>query len=198
MAEHEVDHIGQEAAAMMKTMLQLATLVALRTRERGQKEAEARVKLTQARLKEARELAARQMREAKAHDPRNAELQRMLARNGVVLSKNRAEPSLERIAERAVRLERSATATLERTAQAEAPPVQPAFKFDSAERRAALALELAELGVAPELIEIRMLAEMSQSKPVAEMVRDSVDSPAQARAREREKGSRARELYRER
>ena len=70
----ELDDIGAETAAMMKTMLQIATLVALRTRERGQKEAEARVKVTEARIKEARELQVREARDAKAKDPRNAKL----------------------------------------------------------------------------------------------------------------------------
>lgn len=74
----ELDDIGRETAAMVKTMLQLATLVALRARERGQKEAEARVKVTEARNKEARELQIREARDAKAKDPRNLELARMV------------------------------------------------------------------------------------------------------------------------
>src|SRR5690349_5128122 len=79
MAE-ELDDIGRETAALMRQMLQLATLVALRTRERGQREAEARVKVTQERVKETRERLLREAREAKAKDPRNLELARMLER----------------------------------------------------------------------------------------------------------------------
>lgn len=41
----------------------------------------------------------------------------------------------------------------------------PPLEFDSAERRTALAMHLAELGVEPELIEIRMLCELAQAQP---------------------------------
>uniref|UniRef100_UPI0024556446 hypothetical protein n=1 Tax=Nocardia farcinica TaxID=37329 RepID=UPI0024556446 len=90
----ELDDIGRETAAVMKTMLQLATLVALRTRERGQKEAEARAKLTEARMKEAKELQIREARESKAKDPRNLELARMVEKStsvkGISLEKDRS------------------------------------------------------------------------------------------------------------
>lgn len=76
----ELDDIGRETAAMMKTMLQIATLVALKTRERGQKEAEARAKLTEAKIKEAREAQIREARESKSKDPRNIELAQMVSR----------------------------------------------------------------------------------------------------------------------
>jgi hypothetical protein len=191
MAEHEIDAIGAEAAAVMKTMLQLATLVALRTRERGQKDAEGQVKLTQARLKEAREMAARQVRLAKAQDPRNAELQRMIERQGVVLRKDRADlerareelsrerAELGRVAGRAERAEAREFAAetmtfAEASALAVAERDDPVLAYDSVERREALALYLADMGVEPELIEVRMMAELAQAKPSVEAAREPI------------------------
>jgi hypothetical protein len=199
MAEHDMDAIGAEAAAMMKTMLQLATLVALRTRERGQKEAEQRVKVTQARAKEANELAARQVRESKARDPRNVEIQRMIERTGVVLSKNRSTLDRENqtIEAQQQQLGRDQADFNRMSAAAEAQRIEAdrlvgeqglvqvmdrdesasVLQFDSAERRMALALELAELGVEPELIEVRMLAEMAQGKPPIDAAREPINGP---------------------
>jgi hypothetical protein len=198
MAEHDIDAIGAEAAAMMKTMLQLATLVALRTRERGQKEAEARVKITQARLKEAKELAAREVRETKARDPRNTELQRMIERSGVVLAKDRSimERDAGELELDHTLLQRDRADMNRMTASAEAQRIdaerlaaerlqvqvieRPGYGYDSQERREGLALELAELGIAPELIEVRMLAEMDSAKPPIEAVRTPINEIAQA------------------
>jgi hypothetical protein len=158
MAE-ELDDIGRETAAIMRQMLQLATLVALRTRERGQKEAEARVKVTEARVKEGRELQLREAREAKAKDPRNLELSRMLEKppleKGISLEKDRfAEHASEA---------RSA-------AQAKAASRSP-LRYDSSERRSALAQHLERIGVAPELAAVRMLMEVGQAQPASEAVR---------------------------
>ncbi|MGK8523107.1 hypothetical protein ACRS6B_16800 [Nocardia asteroides] len=155
----ELDDIGRETAAMMRTMLQLATLVALRTRERGQKEAEARVKLTEARIKEAKELQLREARDAKAKDPRNTELARLiekpLAEKGVSLEKDRFSAQAE-----AGRMAANAAAT-----------AKPAMRYDSAERRMAIAAHLAKMGVAPELAAVRMLIEVGQAQPPGEAVR---------------------------
>ena len=172
MAE-ELDDIGRETAAIMRQMLQLATLVALRTRERGQKEAEARVKVTEARVKEARELQLREAREAKAKDPRNLELSRMLEKppleKGISLEK-------DRFAEHA-NAARSA-------AQAQAASRSP-LRYDSSERRSALAQHLERIGVATELAAVRMLMEVGQAQPASEAVRTvPEDTKRQTQARE--------------
>ncbi|MBF6168438.1 hypothetical protein IU486_27340 [Streptomyces gardneri] len=171
----ELDDIGRETAAMMRTMLQLATLVALRTRERGQKEAEARAKLTEARIKEAKELQLREARDAKAKDPRNTELARLiekpLAEKGVSLEKDRFSAQAE-----AGRMAANAAAT-----------AKPAMQYDSAERRMAIAAHLAKMGVAPELAAVRMLIEVGQAQPPGEAVRGRPDeAPSVTRAREQE------------
>ncbi|MGV9676697.1 hypothetical protein ACWDSJ_15580 [Nocardia sp. NPDC003482] len=186
MAE-ELDDIGRETAALMKQMLQLATLVALRTRERGQKEAEARVKITDARRKEARELALREAREAKAKDPRNFELARMLERppldKGVSLEKDRfaAQASATRMAAQAAAKDKAA---------------KEMNRYDSVERRTALAAHLARIGIAPDLAAVRMLMEVSQAQPPQAAVRGRPEEPphvtrarqAQARGLERTRG----------
>jgi hypothetical protein len=86
----ELDEIGRDGAAMLRIMLQLATLIALRAREHGNREAHARLKLTQERMKEARQQQLREARDAKAKDPRNKDVARsigMSVREGVSLVK---------------------------------------------------------------------------------------------------------------
>ncbi|WP_406279511.1 hypothetical protein OH799_12125 [Nocardia sp. NBC_00881] len=171
----ELDDIGRETAAMMRTMLQMATLVALRTRERGQKEAEARAKLTDARIKEAKEMQLREARDAKAKDPRNTELARLIEKpiseKGVSLEKDRF----------------SAQAEATRMAANAAANAKPAMRYDSAERRMAIAAHLAKMGVAPELAAVRMLIEVGQAQPPGEAVRTRPDeAPSVTRAREQE------------
>ncbi len=186
MAE-ELDDIGRETAAIMRQMLQLATLVALRTRERGQKEAEARVKVTESRIKEARELQLREARESKARDPRNSELARMLER-----------PPLEK----GVSLERdsfSEHASAARSAAQEAASSRAPVRYDSTERRSALAQHLSRIGVAPELASVRMLMEVGQAAPAAEAVRTIPEDALRLKqAREREGLARERTLERSR
>ncbi|MET8654993.1 hypothetical protein [Nocardia aurea] len=171
----ELDDIAKETGAMMRTMLQLATLVALRTRERGQKEAEARVKVTEARIKEARELQVREARDAKAKDPRNLELARMMEMPvptqslGISLEKDRfpstAAPS-------------GSGSTASGTSQ---------IRYDSAERRGAIAAHLTRIGVSPELAAVRMLVEVGQAQPVQEAARArSKEPPELVLAREQE------------
>lgn len=172
MAE-ELDDIGRETAAIMRQMLQLATLVALRTRERGQKEAEARVKVTEARVKEVRELQLREAREAKSKDPRNLELSRMLEKppmeKGISLEKDRfAEHANEA-----------------RSAAQAAAASRSSLRYDSSERRSALAQHLERIGVAPELASVRMLMEVGQAQPASEAVRTiPEDTKRQNQARE--------------
>jgi hypothetical protein len=174
MAE-ELDDIGRETAALMKQMLSLATLVALRTRERGQKEAEARVKITEQRVKDAKELSLREARESKAKDPRNLELTRMLDR-----------PPLERPG---VSLERdrfSSEASAARSEAQAAAATNPTIRYDSAERRTALAAHLTKIGVAPELRAIRMLMEVGQAQPASEATRSVPDDNERLAKRLRE------------
>ncbi|MFF0488136.1 hypothetical protein ACFYTQ_03855 [Nocardia sp. NPDC004068] len=160
-------------------MLQLATLVALRTRERGQKEAEARVKITDARRKEAKELALREAREAKAKDPRNLELARMLERppldKGVSLEKDRfaAQANATRMAAQAAAKDK----------------VKEMSYYDSVERRTALAAHLARIGIAPDLAAVRMLMEVSQAQPPQAAVGSKPnEAPRVTRARQQEMG----------
>lgn len=183
----ELDDIGRETAAMMRTMLQLATLVALRTRERGQKEAEARVKVTEARMKEAREMQIREARDSKSKDPRNTELARMIERpipeRGVSLEKDRFTAQAE-----ATRMAGIASA-------AQAKP--RVMEYDSAERRMAIAAHLAKMGVAPELAAVRMLVEVGQGTPPIEAVRTRPEeAPAVTRAKEQDARSRGLERTR--
>ncbi|NNH71549.1 hypothetical protein HLB23_17030 [Nocardia uniformis] len=175
MAE-ELDDIGRETAAMMRQMLQLATLVALRTRERGQKEAEARVKVTEGRQKESRERQLREAADSKAKDPRNVELARMIEKppmeKGVSLEKDRF----------------AAQAEATRMAATKAAQSKSLVRYDSVERRAALAQHLSRMGIAPELAAVRMLLEVGQAQSASDAVRARQEEAAtvQRRAREQE------------
>ncbi|MEU6585810.1 hypothetical protein ACFXPS_23740 [Nocardia sp. NPDC059091] len=183
MAE-ELDDIGRETAAMMRQMLQLATLVALRTRERGQKEAEARVRVTEARQKEGRERRLREAADAKARDPRNRELSRILERptreRGVSLEKDRF----------------SAQAEASRMAAQQAN--RGSVRYDSVERRTALAQHLSRMGISPELQSVRLLMEVGQAQSAQDAVRLREQEAAQRRVREQEAHERERERARSR
>ncbi|WP_405138559.1 hypothetical protein [Nocardia sp. NBC_01388] len=184
MAE-ELDDIGRETAAMMRQMLQLATLVALRTRERGQKEAEARVKVTEARQKEGRERQLREAADAKAKDPRNVELARMIEKppldKGVSLEKDRF----------------AAQAEAGRMAATQAAAANKSLtRYDSVERRTALAQHLSRMGIAPELAAVRMLMEVGQAQSAQEAVRAKDQEAAVAQRRARELEARGRERVR--
>ncbi|AVH23144.1 hypothetical protein [Nocardia cyriacigeorgica] len=179
----ELDDIGRETAAMMKTMLQIATLVALKTRERGQKEAEARAKLTEAKIKEAREAQIREARESKSKDPRNIELAQMVSR---------PLPEKTLGQEKVMGMAQQTTATVERESMpyrgvslhkdrptlpaatggsVAAAAAKAAIRYDSPERRAALAAHLAKIGIAPEIAAVRMFMEIGQAKPPIEAIR---------------------------
>lgn len=183
MAE-ELDDIGRETAALMRQMLSLATLVALRTRERGQREAEARVKDTKERVKDTRERMLREARESKAKDPRNRELARMLERpaleRGVSLDKNRLERA-------------GAGRVVDRPKVRDREP----GRYDSPERRQALAAHLSHSGVAPENAAVRMLMDVSQAQPAQAAVRNRPEAPPRV-TRAREHDERMRERMRER
>ena len=72
--EPVLDTVGKEVGGVFRSLLGVATLAAPRMRERGQRDAEARVKVTEEKRKEAREEQIRAARHAKAIDPRNLEL----------------------------------------------------------------------------------------------------------------------------
>ncbi|MFE1594823.1 hypothetical protein [Nocardia sp. NPDC058705] len=158
----ELDDIGSETASMMRTMLQMATLVALKSREHGQKEAESRAKAIEAKMKEARELQIREARDLKAKDPRNIELVQMMSmgaaktpQRGLTLEKDPSSPFS------------TSAAVASTTTGVNAPQVG----YDSAERRSAIAAHLQRAGVAPELAEVRMLVEMGQGISPDEAIR---------------------------
>jgi hypothetical protein len=195
----ELDDIGRETAAMMKTMLQIATLVALKARERGQREAEMRVKMTEARVKEARELQIREARDAKAKDPRNLALAQTISRSvAEVGPPGTSVPRREAPGYRGVQLEKdrfSMSSFAEKSDQASS--AADAVRYDSVERRAALAAHLAKIGVAPELAAARMLLEVGQATPPSEAVRTRPEqAPSVQRAREKEQLARGLERSR--
>ncbi|MFE3544515.1 hypothetical protein ACFXK0_16270 [Nocardia sp. NPDC059177] len=143
----ELDDIGSETASMMRTMLQMATLVALKSREHGQKEAEARAKAVEAKMKEAKELQLREARDLKAKDPRNIELGQMMSMG------NQATQ------QRGLSLEKDPSSVF---ATASTSVATQQVGYDTVERRAAIAAHLERAGVAPELSQVRMLVEMGQ------------------------------------
>ncbi|MFD3703253.1 hypothetical protein ACFWUP_08920 [Nocardia sp. NPDC058658] len=173
----ELDDIGSETASMMRTMLQMATLVALKSREHGQKEAESRAKAIEAKMKEARELQIREARDLKAKDPRNIELVRMMEIGSRGIESRGIESrgiESRGVESRGVKLDRDPG--MSRTAST---------GYDSAERRSAIASHLQRAGVAPELTHVRMLMEMGQGIAPEEAVRlrEAADRAQLARAR---------------
>lgn len=182
----ELDDIGRETAAMMKTMLQIATLVALKARERGQREAEMRVKMTEARQKEARELQIREARDAKSKDPRNLALAQTISRS-VAEVKPPAVTQHRDTPYRGVQLEKDRFSMSSFSTGSGTSAVTETVRHDSTQRRQALAAHLAKIGIAPELAAARMLVDMGQATPPSEAVRTRPErAPAVERAREQE------------
>lgn len=158
----ELDDIGSETSAMMRTMLQMATLVALKSREQGQKEAESRAKAIEAKMKEARELQIREARDLKAKDPRNIELVQMMSVGGA------------KTQQRGLSLEKDPSSPFATAAAAAAPATgvkAPQIAYDTVERRSAVAAHLQRAGIAPELSQVRMLVEMGQGISPDEAIR---------------------------
>ncbi|WP_336084078.1 hypothetical protein [Nocardia sp. SSK8] len=180
----ELDDIGSETASMMRTMLQMATLVALKSREHGQKEAEARAKAVEAKIKEAKELQLREARDLKAKDPRNLELVQMMSLG------NKATQ------QRGLSLEKDPSSPFAAATAVAAPPQVPQVGYDTVERRAAIAAHLERAGVAPELSQVRMLVEMGQGISPDDAIRlhDAATRHTPMRAR----GIEARGIERER
>ena len=65
-------------------------------------------------------------------------------------------------------------------------------RYDSAERRMAIAAHLARIGVAPELAAVRMLVEIGQAQPPEEATRKKDDAPGNGMAREQDDKSKNR------
>ncbi|MFF2391562.1 hypothetical protein [Nocardia sp. NPDC058114] len=169
----ELDDIGSETASMMRTMLQMAILVAVKSREHGQKEAESRAKAIEAKMKEARELQIREARDLKAKDPRNIELVQMMSVGSRTVESRGVE-------NRGINLNKPAGSAFAASAAA-----TPSVGYDSAERRSAIAAHLQRAGVAPELTQVRMLVEMGQGISPEEAIRsrDTVMRATLARQR---------------
>ncbi|MEV4151957.1 hypothetical protein AB0J48_03025 [Nocardia salmonicida] len=169
----ELDDIGSETASMMRIMLQMATLVALKSREHGQKDAESRAKAIEAKMKEARELQIREARDLKAKDPRNVELVQMMSVGSRTVESRGVES-------RGVSLNKESGSPF-----AASTAATPSVGYDSAERRSAIAAHLQRAGVAPELTQVRMLVEMGQGISPEEAIRsrDTVMRATLARQR---------------
>ncbi|MFE3317392.1 hypothetical protein [Nocardia sp. NPDC059195] len=179
----ELDDIGSETASMMRTMLQMATLVALKSREHGQKDAESRAKAIEAKMKEARELQIREARDLKAKDPRNIELVQMMSVGSRTVESRGVES-------RGISLNKESGSPFASSATGSSSNVGQAAAYDSTERRAAIAAHLQRAGVAPELSQVRMLVEMGHgiSPDEAIRLRDAATRTPQVRARGLERG----------
>ncbi|CAM2752506.1 hypothetical protein [Skermania piniformis] len=194
----ELDDMGREAAAMTRAMLEIAGLVAMRARERGQKEAEARARVLSARQKQVKDAKLRELRAVKAMDPRNAQLAKMITQNtatikapGQTLAKTEAEKlalgktvgaaktlGLDKTTEKSLGLEKAATlaAAPEKAAgktmsKTVGESAAKAISHDSPERRAALKAGLEKAGLGKEVVKGRMLADIGQARPVAEAMK---------------------------
>ncbi|MFC8384141.1 hypothetical protein [Nocardia sp. NPDC056952] len=174
----ELDDIGSETASMMRTMLQMAILVAVKSREHGQKEAESRAKAIEAKMKEARELQIREARDLKAKDPRNIELVQMMSVGSRTVESRGVES--RNVESRGINLNKPQGSPFASNAAA-----TPSVGYDSAERRSAIAAHLQRAGVAPELTQVRMLVEMGQGISPEEAIRsrDTVMRATLARQR---------------
>ena len=149
--EPVLDTVGKEAGNVFRSLLGVATLAALKMRERGQREAEAKVKVTEEKIKEAHELQLREARHAKAIDPRNAELTQGLDERIPVPKLSNGIPlyrTPEQLAQRALDFAmapiprtqtpgRDAMNAMSRTSQAARVPEQTAHELELARRLAA-------------------------------------------------------------
>lgn len=156
MSDGDMDVLGKEAAAFMRLLLQITTLIALRTRQAGQRQAEQRAKthnrqveLTKSIRRENQELAKTELARNKARDPRNQQLISMtLPKPGVNLEKPKAIEPKARTPE----------------PQAKAPERRP-------ETPAQLAFRLAEMGVSQEVAVARQLHAVAFPVPAQEAIR---------------------------
>ncbi|MFD3508414.1 hypothetical protein [Nocardia sp. NPDC058666] len=181
----ELDDIGSETASMMRTMLQMATLVALKSREHGQKEAETRAKAIEAKMKEARELQIREARDLKAKDPRNMELVRMMTIGSRGIEARGIESRGIESRSPESRSPESRGVNLSRDSGYSGRSTSGGGGYDSAERRSAIAAHLQRAGVGPELTQVRLLMEMGQgvSPDEAIRMREAADRAQLARQR---------------
>jgi len=213
-----VDHMADESKRLGRAMREAAAALLLTRRNRDRDEAERRVVVTKERVRQEKERASSEFRRERAE--RAAERDRLFKekmQRGLQAAGRYSQMTERSVHEHDRTLERErlgreqadvgmmaaglATehAVMERERGDEATPGmmgRPAMEFDSPERRMALALELAELGVAPELIEVRMLSEMAQGRPLIDAAREPiVNTPRVTPVREVNEG---RERHRER
>jgi hypothetical protein len=168
MPDHDMDSIGSEAAAFTRLLIQLLILGATRARQRGQNQATVRLEATRQQVKEAQAQQIRDAHKAKAADPRNKELAR-------VIDKPELNKEMERLVKPVIK---------------PISLVKPVLAYDSPERRAHIAQHLAKpsLGLSPHLQQVRMLTEVGQAIPAgaAAQRNGSTEPPAVTRAREQE------------
>jgi hypothetical protein len=186
----ELDSMHRELGDQFKAMIQMATLVALKARQHGHREAEARIRETNARVKETRERLPREAREAKAKDPRNLELGRMMDGTARWLAQQPRTITLDRAA-RAVDAPARTRAKSRTPAPAKQQVRDARTPYDSTERRSALARDLAAKGLDPRLIAVRMLMEAGQAQP-ARVATRTVPGDTVRRARVQEIDARGR------
>lgn len=169
------DHIGtdavtRDASEFFKIMLQLYIAYAASARAKGQREAEARRKIYERQLKEAREERLREARWSKALDPRNKELARTceLGRDAYFA----AHPART-----------TPVVSLERPAR------EPA-RWDSDQRREHLRAHVSR--IAPEMEQIRMLHDIGCGKPGSAAVERRPESGVRRAAQARDRDGRER------
>lgn len=176
MDEHiGTDAVSKDAADFAKIILQMMVLIALRTRQRGHREAIARAELARVHDREAREQQIREARIAKGRDPRNADLARQV-KEGV--ARHELNPYWTR--QMAVSLEKPAPAPM---------------RWDSVERREHLREHLSRV-VSPELAQVRMLHDIGLGKPGAAAVDRKPEADERRRQQAREMDARAQERAR--
>lgn len=90
----------------------------------------------------------------------------------------------------------AAQAEATRMAATQAAMNKSLTRYDSVERRTALAQHLSRMGIAPELAAVRMLMEVGQAQSAAEAIKAREQETAVAQRRAREQEARGRERVR--
>lgn len=150
MSDVGTDDFTRDANEFLKIVLQLYIMYAAHARAKGQREAEARLKIYERQMKEAREERLREARFAKALDPRNQELTKTceLGREKYFADKPvRTTPPVNLVKEQAAR--------------------EP-MRWDSNERREHLRAHVSR--IAPEMEQVRMLHDIACGKPASAAV----------------------------
>lgn len=155
MPDVGTDDFTRDANEFLKVLLQLYVMYAAHARAKGQREAEARLKIYERQMKEAREERLREARFAKALDPRNQELTRAceLGREAYFTANPHRDPT--RVTKPPVVLTKE---------QAAREPM----RWDSNERREHLRAHVSRLS--PEMEQVRMLHDIACGKPASAAV----------------------------